>query len=296
MQQSFTFYLVTFFIKMSGLKKAFNSDPIDYKVLRKQDIFNPKGNFYSKNISQKFKVLETVITEVTVDDVKNKLILFIHGGAFVSGPCQHHWDSIQKIAKQTKACIWLCNYPKAPEHNIIEINDNIDAVYNLALKTYKSQDIILLGDSAGGSLILTLTQRLIQQGKPIPKKIIAISPVVDASFSNPKIDLVDAKDVLLSKKGVLSAKKMTLGHTNLNEKTISPINGSFIGFPELYLFLAENDITFPDQELLVNKLKLEKINVNVIIGENMPHIWPLLPVIYESKMALNNIIEIINTN
>ena len=293
MQQSFSYYATIWFIKKMGLKKLFSTDPIDYNKLRKTDVLIPKGSFFKKNSTANFTLLKTKITEVKIGQ-PNKLILFIHGGAFVSGPCQHHWDTIKKIAEQTDYCIWLCNYPKAPEHNITEINQNIDAVYTEALKNYQAENIILLGDSAGGSLVLTLTQRLLAKKNHLPNKVIAISPVVDATFSNPKIDIIDKKDVILSKKGVLSAKKLTLGNTNLSEKSISPINSSFVGFPKLYLFIAENDITFPDQELLLEKLKAEGVTYHHFIGKNMPHIWPLLPVMHESKIALNKIIAIIN--
>jgi acetyl esterase/lipase len=293
MSQSFTFYLVTFFIKQSGLKKIFSTDPVDYKKLRKTDVLVPATSFYKKRKIKIFDILKSKITEISNIKSQNKLVLFIHGGAFVSGPCQHHWDSIQSIVEKTDYNVWLCNYPKAPEHNLTEINKNIDAVYEAALQQYKAKNIILIGDSAGGSLVLTLTQRALQQNIEIPKKVIAISPVVDASFTNPKIDEVDKKDIILSKKGVLSAKRMTIGDTNINEKSISPINGDFSNFPELHLFIAENDISFPDQELLVQKLNRLKTNHLVYVGKKMPHIWPLLPIMHESKIALNQIIDII---
>jgi acetyl esterase/lipase len=59
-------------------------------------------------------------------------------------------------------------------------------------------------------------------------------------------------------------------------------------------FIAENDGTFPDQLVLCCKLKELEVEHYVEIGKGMPHIWPLLPVMDESRKSLNRIIEILN--
>ena len=54
---------------------------------------------------------------------------------------------------------------------------------------------------------------------------------------------------------------------------------------------AENSLTGVEED---QKLKESKIKHSVIIGEKMPHIWPLLPLLKESKSALNKIIMELN--
>jgi acetyl esterase/lipase len=222
----------------------------------------------------------------------DKLLIYFHGGAFVSGPAQHHWDTIESLSKKTKYNIWMCDYPKAPENKIDEISINIDQIYQKALSYFKSENIVLMGDSAGGTLAIALTQRLIIDNVKPPSKIMLISPVLDASFKNQEIDEIDKKDPMLAKVGVLSAKKMC--SENLNDKRISPINGDFKLFPKTFLYLAENDITYPDQLVFVSKLNQEKIDNITNIGKEMPHVWPLLPFMTESKAALYQIINDIN--
>src|SRR5690606_29561154 len=147
---------------------------------------------------------------------------------------------------------------------------------------------------AGATLILTLIQRLVGLNVSLPSKIILISPVLDASFENPEIISIDKKDPMLSVKGVLSAKKMCIEDGNLKNNIISPLFGDFNGFPITYLFIAENDITYPDQLILCHKLKELEVEHYVEIGKGMPHIWPLLPVMTESRNSLNAIIKILN--
>lgn len=294
MTKSFSYYLTLLVIKIKGIKKTFSQSPIHYLELRKDDIHTPKSKFFKQKNTSTFSIAGTTITEIQNKNPSNQLLIFIPGGAFVSGPAQHHWDTIEKIAKKTKYSIWVCDYPKAPEHKISEISRNFDAIYELALSKYKSANITLLGDSVGGTLIVALTQRLIKNNFALPAQLLLISPVMDASLTNPEIDEIDKKDPMLSKNGVLSAKKMCADEDDLKNINISPIYGDFNGFPKTVLFAAENDITFPDQLILCKKLEAAMVENTVFLGKGMPHIWPLLPVMKEASMALDEIIAILN--
>ena len=296
MKQSVTYYLTLFVIKVKGLKKKFSQDPIQYQSIRKEDVLHPKGVFLKKYGANTFQILESNITEISFKSNPNKLLLFVHGGAFISGPGQHHWDTVKTIAKETDYTVWLCNYPKAPEHKISEISTNIDTIYREALKSFDSTQITCIGDSVGGTLIASMTQRLIKNEKPLPNKLILVSPVMDASFTNKTIEQVDLKDPMLSKKGLLSAKKMCIENGDLQNPQISPLYGTFKSFPRTTLFIAENDITYPDQLLAIKKMKDARIDIDVIEGKNMPHIWPFLPIMKEAKLALSKIVNILNNS
>ena len=294
MKLSLTYYITLLVIKLKGIKKDFSKDPIDFKKIRKEDIHHPKGAFFRTNKVRNFTISKTLITEIKQDKTSDKLLLFIHGGAFISGPAKHHWDTIKEIVNQTNHNVWMCDYPKAPENKIQEISENIDLVYKTALEKYSSKQITVIGDSVGGTLVTALIQRLIEKSSELPNKIILVSPVMDATMSNPQIDEIESLDPMLSKNGVLSAKKMCAENNDLKNSMISPINGSFYGFPKTILYLAENDITYPDQKLAVQKLINANNTIEVIEGKRMPHIWPFLPVMKEAKMALKQIIAHLN--
>lgn len=102
----------------------------------------------------------------------------------------------------------MCDYPKAPEHNICQISKSIDSVYRIANESFNPDNIILMGDSAGGTLIIAFIQRLIRKASRTPSNLVLISPVMDASFENQNINEIDKRDPMLSRKGVVSAKKM----------------------------------------------------------------------------------------
>ncbi len=294
MKHSITYYLILLVLKLKGVKKDFSKDPIDYEKIRGEDVHIPNRSTFRNFNVQSFDILNTTVTEIKNNKTTNNLVIFIHGGAFISGPAKHHWDTVKKIINQTNHTVWMCDYPKAPESKISEISQNIDAVYSKALGTYTSKQITLLGDSVGGTLITALIQRLISKNLELPRLLILISPVMDATMSNPKIEELDKIDPMLSKLGVLSAKKMCADNEDLENNMISPLYGSFKNFPPTMLFLAENDITYPDQLLAVEKLTENDCNISIIKGERMPHIWPLLPLMQEATKALHKIVSQLN--
>lgn len=295
MKQSLSYYITLFIIKIKGVKKDFNHDPIDFKKIRKEDIHHPSSKFFKRNLLRTFKISDSLISEIGKDQCSDRLLIFIHGGAFISGPAKHHWNTVKEIAKKLDCKIWMCDYPKAPENEITKISENIDAIYSEAQKNYEANQISILGDSVGGTLATALVQRLILKKLKLPAKLILVTPVMDASMSNPKIKTFEKIDPMLSKKGVLSAKKMCAGNKDLKDQMISPLYGNFEGFPSTVLFLAKKDILYPDAKLAEIKMKKSNVNMKVIEGENMPHIWPFLPVMKEAKTSLNQMIRLIKT-
>lgn len=288
--KSITYYLTLLVIKLKGVKTEFKKDPIDYIKLRRQDVHKPKAGHFSPRSINQFGVRESIITEVLPEKPNEHLIIFCPGGAFVYGPVQHHWDAAKKITSETGCKSWMIDYPKAPEHTIDLISNNVDSVYEKAILKYPGKKIILIGDSVGATLILALVQRLIHKKKELPSLLVLISPVMDATFSNLAIGEIDKTDPILSKAGVLSAKRMCAINGDLEDVRLSPLNGSFEDLPPTVLFLAENDITYSDQKIALQKIRDAGVQVKTYLGKGMPHIWPLLPVIHEGKMALEKVI------
>ena len=292
MKSSISFYLVLLVLKIQGQKKMFSTSPVSYEKLRKQNVLSPRGSFYKSDEVYRFDVEGFKVTALESPKRANgKLMIYLHGGAFVSGPGQHHWDTVKKIYQNTDLNIWVYDYPKAPEHTVETVNKCVDAIYKKALETYDASDIILMGDSAGGTLALTLTQRLKKHEIAKPSLLVLVSPVLDASMDNPKILKIEDRDPILSVAGVSSAKKMFAGGRPLKDPSISPLYGDFNDFPDVMLFIGGRDITAPDQLKFEQILREKGVGIDLTYDEDMIHIWPLLPVMKEAGMTLDNLIK-----
>lgn len=294
---SISYYLLKLVLRLKGLKQIFQQDPIPYERLRKDDVHQvPKGLKKRLHVQemevQGFPVVS--LAPLTPSSKPTSLVLYLHGGAFVSGPTALHWALLEQVVATTGQTAWLLNYPKAPEHTADTTQAYVDAVYAKAMAEYGSEHLIVMGDSAGSTLSICLTQRLLVNNPvAIPSLLIAISPVMDFELNHPEVASLDQQDPMLSPVGLRSAKRMYAGSYALNDPYIVPIYGSFKGFPKTYLFIGTADVLSADEYTAAAQMREEGVDLTVIEGPSMPHIWPILPAMSEAKTALNQILEIL---
>jgi len=93
------------------------------------------------------------------DSVSDLIILYLHGGAYMSNLGKEHWNLIEKLIRRTKATIVVPDYPLAPEANCIQTYEFIGRLYSRLTAEYPSKRIVFMGDSAGGGLALGFTQQ-----------------------------------------------------------------------------------------------------------------------------------------
>jgi monoterpene epsilon-lactone hydrolase len=108
-----------------------------------------------------------------------KLLFFLHGGAYVVGSCPTQWTQAAVVARDLGARLLCVDYRLAPEHPFPAGLDDAAAAYRAALKTFAPKDIALLGDSAGGGLIMALLLKIHQLGLPAPAAAALFSPWID---------------------------------------------------------------------------------------------------------------------
>lgn len=117
----------------------------------------------------------------------DRVILYIHGGAYYFGSVDEHRYQIQRHARKLGGRAFAANYRLSPQFPApCGIHDNL-AAYLYLLETYRPENIILSGDSAGGGMCLALLLVMRDQGIPMPAGCVLISPWVDLNHSFPSI-------------------------------------------------------------------------------------------------------------
>ncbi|WP_342764353.1 hypothetical protein [uncultured Methanobrevibacter sp.] len=62
-------------------------------------------------------------------------------------------------------------------------------------------------------------------------------------------------------------------------------------FPKTTIFVGTHEQIYHDVTNFYNKLKDNDINVELNVGEGMNHVYPVYPLVPESKEAFNHIVE-----
>lgn len=220
---------------------------------------------------------------------KGNKVLYLHGGSYLHHLDPNHLKFLYKIIEKTDVRVVIPIYPKAPQHGFLEAYEK---VINLYKEISKEDNIILMGDSAGGGFILGLAQEIKKLSLKNPKKLIAISPWVDLSMENPEIKIYQKVDPWLKFSKALPTARAWAKGTDLKDSRLSPIYGDLTALNDLTIFIGNRDLLYPDTKLLSEKLTLNNIKHELIIGNNLNHVYPLFP-IPEAKEAIDKISEIL---
>ena len=93
-----------------------------------------------------------------------------------------------KLIERTGRTVVTPDYPLAPEHQFEETTKMVyTALVNLIDKA-GAENVILIGDSAGGGMAFALSQKLRGKKGVQPSQIILLSPLLDMTKSNPEIE------------------------------------------------------------------------------------------------------------
>jgi acetyl esterase/lipase len=120
-------------------------------------------------------------------DKGNRVLLYLHGGAYYFGSTDEHRYQIQRHARKLKARAFAPRYRLAPQFPFpCGLHDCLTA-YLYLLSEYDPSCILLSGDSAGGGMSAALLVILRDQGIPLPAGAMLLSPWVDLTHSFPSI-------------------------------------------------------------------------------------------------------------
>jgi acetyl esterase/lipase len=275
------------FIPKNSLQKKLNNKE-----------FNSRPAYIPKRILKKFSIDTVLIHDRNVfilspkDLPSQKTVLYLHGGAYVNSLFRHQWLFAGSLIQQTNCKIIIPDYPLAPSSNYTTAIKMIDSVYLNLLSNSPSDSIVLMGDSAGGGLVLAWAQN--QDSVSKNSQIILISPWLDVTMSNPEITDIKKKDPILNSNSLKIAGISWAGNTATNNPLVSPIYGSFENLGKISVFIGTHDILAADCHKLKTILEHKNIPFNYFEYPKMLHDWVMYTPMKESKFAVKQISQLIN--
>jgi acetyl esterase/lipase len=224
---------------------------------------------------------------------RRKYILFLHGGSYVLGFTRQHWGFLARLAERTGSTVIAPDYPLAPRYYYVDAYKMLLSLYKQATVEIDPENLIVMGDSAGGGLALGLSQVLVSQNLPQPSKIVLLSPWLDVTMGNPYIKEIDPLDPFLSVRALKEAGASWARGANPRKPVISPIYGSMVGLAPISLFIGTNDILIADCRKLRGVARADGVTIDYYEYEGMFHDWMLLN-FPEARQAFKQIVDIVS--
>ncbi len=222
-----------------------------------------------------------------------KCLLYFHGGGYIAGSPVTHRAMLARLSRLTRIEVVAPSYRLAPEHPFPAAFDDGCAAYDALLaKGYLPQDIILGGDSAGGSLALAVLAKTSTDGQP-PRALFALSPLTDMSFSGASFhENAQADPVLPASRADLLAD-WVLNGADPADPRISPLFARFQSPPPVQFDGTE--LLRDDALRMVEVLRAAGGEVTCDIWQGCPHVWPLLDgLVPEARQALTRVASFVN--
>lgn len=207
---------------------------------------------------------------------RRKVILYLHGGAYVAGSAQTHKHLGAALAGAAGVRAILPDYRLAPENPFPAAVDDAEAAYRHLLDAgYTAREIAFAGDSAGGGLAFALLLRLADQGLPPPACAVGFSPWTDMTGTHASLRRNARRDVLLPARRYRDAVAFYLGDGDPMNPLASPVRGAWSNPPPALLMASRHEILIDDTQMLAEALRAAGGNVQVQIWRRLPHAWPI---------------------
>jgi len=228
----------------------------------------------------------------------DKCILYFHGGGYVAGSPETHQNLLISIAEKSNLKVYAIDYSLAPEKPFpAALNDAVESFKCLLRMGYKSQNIFIGGDSAGGNLSIVTILKLQEASKPLPSKVFLLSPWADLTGEGRSIKENSLSDPYLSYDDWLNTSKSMKKNVeqwyapnqDCTNPLISPVFANFKNFPQTLIQVSNIEILLSDSHVISNHLKNGNNGVKLSIYKNLPHVWQIFEFLPESKKAVKEI-------
>jgi acetyl esterase/lipase len=206
---------------------------------------------------------------------RDRIILFFHSGGFLMGSTEDHLGLIGMIAKAARAQVFSVDYRLAPEQVYpAAAEDALSAYRYLTDHGHLPHEIVPLGLSTGGTLVLGLLLSIREHKLLFPKAAIALSPATDMLFGGASVTKNASKDWITP--AWLSTIRTTYlaGH-DPNDPTASPVHANLSHLPRLYIQAGTHELLYDDITAFVKKAKWAGVIVRFGIWEGMFHCWQM---------------------
>lgn len=210
------------------------------------------------------------------DTMDGKVLLYLHGGAYMIGGCGMHRQMVSHIAKAGRIKALLPEYRLSPEHKYpAAIEDAVGCYKALLADGIAAEDIIIAGDSAGGGLTVGTTLALRDAGEPLPAALVLLSPFLDITGSGATMQTRRDQDPWFRAEDLSIIADHYCEPHQERYPEVSPVFANFEGMPPLFIQVGDDEILLSDSERIADEYVAAGIDVELQVWPEMWHVFQM---------------------
>ena len=201
-----------------------------------------------------------------------RALLYLHGGAYVTGSPRTHRAITTGLAKRTRLPVFAADYRRAPEHPYPAALEDAHAAYTALRETHGA--VAVVGDSAGGGLALALALHLRDRGEPLPTALALLSPWVDLTLRELP-ERAPPGEAMLSHAWVRASASAYLAGTPADTPLASPLFADLTRLPPLLVQAGTDELLLGDAQRLVARVQAAGGSATLRVFQGQWHVHQL---------------------
>jgi acetyl esterase/lipase len=238
------------------------------------------------------------LTSPTAGD-DTPVLLYLHGGGFIACSPETHRPLVGSLARRLDATAFVPKYRLAPEHRFPAALDDAVRSYRYLLETrgVHPSRLVVIGDSAGGGLALSLLLAVREQGLPMPAAVVTFSPWADLSASGASLDENTDKCAMFAGDTIRRAARFYLGDRDPMDPLLSPVYADLHGFPPMLVHASCDEVLRDDSVRIVQHARDANVPVTFRLWRHVPHVWQFfVAVLPEARESLTDVVTFVRTH
>lgn len=215
--------------------------------------------------------IDTVVPDSAPAPSSPGAILYLHGGAFCLGSAQTHCAVTSRLARAAGLPVWVPDYRLAPEHPYpAGLQDALACWQAIRRAGYRADQIVIAGDSAGGSLALALALLLRDAEEETAAGLALLSPLVDLGLRRPH---AQAGDPMLRRGWLQQAARWY--RAPADARAHLPLKTSLAGLPPMLVQVGDQELLLSDAQRLAEKARRDGVPCRLEIHAGRWHVFQL---------------------
>jgi monoterpene epsilon-lactone hydrolase len=215
-----------------------------------------------------------VVTVETPASDPSAVLLYFHGGAYALGSAADSVGLAADVARRAGARAISVDYRLAPENPYPAAVDDAVAAYRALLDDgTPSSRIGMVGESAGGGLVIATLVALKDAGLPQPSSAVVFSPWTDLTLSGDSLVGKADVDPALTAQGLRTRARDYLRETDPASPLASPIFADLTGLAPLFIQAGSHEILLDDAVRLAARAAEHDVPVDLQVWPQVPHVF-----------------------
>lgn len=220
----------------------------------------------------------------------SRLILYFHGGGYISGSPETHRALVAKLATVSEASAFSVQYRLAPECAFpAAVRDGLDAYRQLIARGLPPSSIVLAGNGSGGGLAFSVLLAIRNAGIAMPAGCLAMSPWADMTLSGWSVMQNAKNDTALSWEILFVSARHYLKKAPPADPYASPVFANFKDFPPIMVHAGSLEMLRDDASRLGDRAAEAGVPVSVEIYDGMQHCFQANSHVPEARVSLQRL-------